>query len=228
MNVPFPPRTDVGGERPDGRLVRAARLEGDRSQLAFRALLDALSRPGSIHQVPHGALTDGVPPALVLPLAIADVEVSVAVLRSGDDTDWGRLLTDATGARTAPLEAAACVTMLVPPRAEDVERLRRGSALAPESAARLSVQVAALADATGSPGEGETVVDLTGPGVDGRSTLVIDGVSAEVLAAIDRANAGFPAGIDTWFVSQSGAVAAVPRSSRIEVREHTAGTTGRH
>ncbi|MEO1063267.1 MAG: phosphonate C-P lyase system protein PhnH [Actinomycetota bacterium] len=227
MTAPFPARTDVGGEPPDGELVRTARLEGERSQHAFRTLLDSLSRPGTIHRVPEGVIVDGVPPALLLPLAIADVEVSVAVLRSGDHADWGRLLTDATGARLAPMEAAACVTMLVPPTAEDVERLRRGSALAPESAARLAIQVDALSDGADSIDGDAVVVELTGPGVDGAATLAISGVAAEVVIAIDQANAGYPAGLDTWFVSTAGDVAAVPRSSRLEVRERTTGTTGR-
>ncbi len=218
--------TDVGGEPPDGELVRAARLEGRRSQRAFRTLLDALSRPGSIRRLPDDVLVADVPPALLLALAIADVEVTVAVLRSGDDPDWAHLLADATGGRITPVEAAACVTAIVPLTADDVERLRRGSAFAPEDAARLAIQVAALTD--GSTAADDVVVALDGPGVDGIATLGVTGVDAEVFEALGRVNASFPAGVDTWFVSVHGDVAAIPRSTRIEVRHRAANGTGGH
>ena len=58
----------------------AARLGGVRSQRAFAALLATLSRPGTIESLDAVALPADVPPALVVPLALADVEVEVAVV----------------------------------------------------------------------------------------------------------------------------------------------------
>ncbi|MEM8905611.1 MAG: phosphonate C-P lyase system protein PhnH [Actinomycetota bacterium] len=226
MTGTYPTGTDVGGEPPDGELVRAARLEGVRSQQAFGVLLDSLSRPGSIHRIPTGVLVDGLPPALVLALATADVEVTVAVLRSVDEPDWARLLSDATGARIAPIEAAGCVTALVAPSPDDIEVLRRGTALAPESAARLALSVTALTD--GSTAADDVVVGLQGPGVDGSITLGVTGIGAEVVEALALANAAFPAGVDTWLVSDGGDVAAIPRSTSIEVRHRAATTSGGH
>ncbi len=215
--------TDVGGDPPAGDLVRAARLDGDRSQAAFRCLLEALSRPGSVRRVRGGVLVDGVPPALLLALAIADVEVGVAVLRSDDDADWARLLADATGARIVPIEAAACVTALVAPTPEEIDGLRRGTPLAPETAARLAIQV----DALTTDDDGPISLALRGPGVDGIARLGVTGVRADVFEAIGAVNTAFPAGIDTWLVSIDGDVAAMPRSTQIEVVRSAAAATGR-
>jgi alpha-D-ribose 1-methylphosphonate 5-triphosphate synthase subunit PhnH len=78
-----------------------------------------------------------------------------------------------------------------------------------------------------TPGSGDTpepdeiVVELTGPGVDGRRRLAIGGLSAAVLDAIAEANRRFPSGIDTWLVAPDGAIAAISRSTRLDLADLT-------
>ena len=196
--------------RPPARAA-AARLEGQRSQRAFRALLDTSSRPGTVVDLAAVALPAGVPPALVVPLALADVEVAVAVL--GDDAGaWWELVRDATGARPATPDTADVVVALGPLAAAEVMALRRGTAEEPERGARLALACTGL-----HPGgaEGEVVLELAGPGVDGHRRLGVDGVHVEVVDALVAVNATFPRGVDTWLATPDGRLAALPRSTRV-------------
>ncbi|MEM9033501.1 MAG: phosphonate C-P lyase system protein PhnH [Actinomycetota bacterium] len=195
--------------------LRAVRLRGDRSQRAFRTLMDSLSRPGTLHVLDDDVIVDGVPSALVLPLAIADVEVSVAVL-GDDDGRWARLLGDATGARVTDHDDADCVAALAGLRADHVLALRRGSAFRPEHGARLVVEVDRLTDAVDTA---RLVVEVQGPGVPGALRFGVDGLAADAIAALNTVNAAFPAGVDTWLVDTDGRVVALPRSSTVNLPE---------
>jgi len=194
-----------------GALAAAARLDGQRSQRAFRALLETASRPGTVADLAAVALPAEVPPVLIVPLALADVEVSVAVLGDADGR-WWDVVRDATGARPAPLDAADVVVAIGPLSADDVAAIRRGTAEEPEGGARVALACTGLHG--GGPG-GELVLELTGPGVDGHRLLGIDGIAPEVIDAIAAANAAFPRGIDTWLAAPDGRLAGIPRSTRI-------------
>lgn len=201
----------------------AARLTGARSQRAFAVLLDTLARPGTVESVGEVDLPSAVPPALVVPLALADVEVTVSVADSAIDATWERFLVDVTGARLSEPERASIVVFLRAPSRDAVLSLRRGTDESPEVGARVSIAVGSLR----TPGSGDTpepdeiVVELTGPGVDGRRRLAIGGLSAAVLDAIAEANRGFPSGIDTWLVAPDGAIAAISRSTRLDLADLT-------
>lgn len=176
------------------------------SQSIFRLLLETLSRPGQISELAQTELG-----ALVLPLALGDVHTRVAVCASEElqnDVIW------ATGAVLTGLDDADLVACCEDVDAASIKRLRRGTALAPELGAKIAINCTQLhADASG-----ELTLTLSGPGVDGSITLGLDGLAREVVDAIIEANAHFPAGIDVWFVDQSGRLAALPRSCRVEVR----------
>lgn len=191
-------------------LAAAARLDGDRSQRAFRALLDALARPGTVVDLAPVGLPDEVPPALVVPLALADVEVSVAVL-GDDDGRWTRLVADATGARPADLGDADVVVALAAPSPDEVLAARRGTAEDPDGGSRWSIACTGLHP---SGAAGEVVLELDGPGVDGVARFGIDGLAPEVLDARAAATADFPRGIDVWLATPDARLAALPRSTR--------------
>lgn len=187
-----------------------AGLDTFSSQRTFRALLDALARPGVPVALP--ALDPDLPPALVLPLALADVEISVAVLAAPESLDWAMGIVRATGCRVAELEHADLVVALRPPTPEEVRSLRRGSALAPEDGARVAVAVDAF------PTEGAALLaSLEGPGIATTQSLGVDGLPVEVLETLVAVNARFPAGVDTYLFSIDGAVVGLPRTTRIRI-----------
>ncbi|MDY7104606.1 MAG: phosphonate C-P lyase system protein PhnH [Actinomycetota bacterium] len=194
-----------------GNLVRAARLDGARSQRVFRALLAALARPGTIVDLDQPS--SPVPAALVMALALADVDTTHAVIGDTADGRWSRVIAAATSSRPVPAGDADLVTALVPPTPSQVAHLRVGTPRAPERGARLALAVTAL----GVPPErAGALARLTGPGVDGEVALGVDGIGPGLLAALADRNAAFPAGVDAWLVSEA-AVVGLPRSTSIAV-----------
>jgi alpha-D-ribose 1-methylphosphonate 5-triphosphate synthase subunit PhnH len=180
-----------------------ARLDALRSQAAFRVLLDAISRPGTIHRLP--APWGGA----IVPLALAEVETTIAVV--GDD-DRAEQVRRATGATFAPLDEAELVACDGRQAAATVARLRRGSGLAPELGAKVGIDCRAL-----RPDAGEVTLALRGPGVPGRAGLGVDGVPPGFFRGLAAANRDAPAGIDVWLVDRDGWVAALPRTCHVEV-----------
>lgn len=201
----------------DARTTARARLRPGESQRVFRALLDALAHPGRSYELPAD-IRGRAPMAVVPLLALADLEVTVAV--EPDPDGWAAALTLATGAPARSLTDAEWIAFLEPPGADVLATLDRGSAYAPERGTRIVIAAGSLT----APGESEasggaTVVRLTGPGVDGHATFAVDGIDGDMFGALARINAEFPAGIDTWLVTDDGTVVAIPRSSTIDVRD---------
>ena len=134
------------GRRPGGRVERAgadnrhvrgavmggAALSTLASQAAFRDLLAALAHPGRPRRLDVPA---GVPAALMVPLALADLTQRVAVV--GDEAErWGARLVDATGCLIAgPGDADQVVVLPGAASPALVAEIRRGSAVTPEAGA---------------------------------------------------------------------------------------------
>lgn len=179
------------------------RLDARRSQAVFRVLLATLSRPGQVERLP----VDGIGAAIV-PLALAGVDSTFAV---SDDPEWEARVREATGASPVPVAQAGLVALCGEARPEAVLALRRGSALAPEDGAKAGLDCTSLGGTSG------LTLELAGPGILGTTTLVVGGVDTPVFDALARANAAFPAGVDVWLIDGRGAVAAIPRSSTVQV-----------
>lgn len=175
------------------------------SQAVFRALLRTLSRPGSVEALPVVGVG-----AAVVPLALADVETTVAV---HDAPGVAERIVRATGAAISPVEDAELVACCGRTTASTVERLSRGSALTPELGAKVGVDCTRLT----AGGAGRVTLTVSGPGVDGAAVLGVDGLDAGVLQAVAAANVDPPAGIDVWLVDEEGRIAGLPRSCRLEV-----------
>lgn len=171
------------------------------SARAFRAALDALSRPGTIHRL------DGVTPpapmsvaAGTLALMLLDGTTPVHLAGAHDCAavrDW---LTFHTG---APLVGAAEAAFAFGTWAalSPVERFAIGTPEYPDRAATLVVEVEALA------ADGPR---LTGPGIRDAARLSLPEV------APFRANrALFPLGFDA-FLTCDDRIAGLPRSTRVE------------
>jgi alpha-D-ribose 1-methylphosphonate 5-triphosphate synthase subunit PhnH len=189
---------------------QGAALSPAESQLAFRAVLDALARPGLPAQLPVSQ--ESAVPSVLLPLlALADLGTGVCLLGAEGfpEPHWAGVLSTATSAPRVPLEQARLVGATGPISAQEIRRLRRGSPLAPEDGALLAVAVAGLAG-------GSSRWWLTGPGVPGRRGVSPLGVPDEFLAARADAVAGYPAGIDVLLVAPDGGLLGLPRTTTID------------
>lgn len=167
-----------------------------RDNAAFKAVRDALARPGLVRTLPE-------PGPLVVARALIDRECRVAV----HDPDLRR-------------EVAALGPTLVPPELADhafdhagdaaalarLARLPAGSALYPEAGAT-AILTATL--------DGGTRLRLGGPGVDGRIEVALGGVVAGFWA-MRAAACRYPLGIDLLIVD-GARLLGLPRSTDIEV-----------
>lgn len=206
-----------------GPMPYRARLDGPRAQIAFSLLLDTLARPGTVRNLSRVGLAPGLAAPLALPLALADVETSVAVIDADPDHPWSSLIVDATGAPLAAHVDAAQVVLLSGFGAHHISELRRGTRSEPEDGARVAIACRRLhSDDASHAGSGgaqvsDVVLELSGPGIDGTRRLGIDGLAVEIFDAIAEANRHFPAGIDCWFVTPFGDIAAISRSTDLRV-----------
>lgn len=199
------------------------------AQQVFRTLLDAMARPGTVHELPAAALAglqapaalgDG-PGALMLALLDADTDVH---LGAGFDTapvhGWLRFH---TGTQARPLPRAAFV-LLAEAQADAAlwPRLRQGSDEAPQEGATLVLIVPELGDGTSPDSPASLALRLEGPGIRGRARLAVASASPDRARAFWWARiaqqASFPRGVDLVLVAGTR-VAAIPRSTRLALEE---------
>lgn len=179
------------------------------SAQAFRAILDAMSRPGRIAELPPLA----EPPegfdaaATVVALSLLDADTAVWIdpaLRTDMLVAYLRfhagcpLVGQADQCRFAFTSAAGLESA--------IDALPIGT---PEYPDRSATAVVLCESLTG--GEARTLV---GPGIQGSAVLAPTGMTPSGWACLCRNMALFPLGIDTIFVA-GNQIAALPRSTRI-------------
>ncbi len=190
------------------------RLSPLRSQAVFRVLLASLAQPGKLFRLPatvtgpqtEPAATRAIGPGVV-PLALAVIGSKIAIAGA---PEWQARICQGTGASPADIAQASLVALYVPADPLMISQLRRGSSMAPEDGAKVGLGCEALI----AGGPGEVTLELSGPGIPGRTRLGVDGVSSDVFDALRAVNAAFPAGVDVWLVDERGQVAGLPRSTR--------------
>jgi alpha-D-ribose 1-methylphosphonate 5-triphosphate synthase subunit PhnH len=181
-------------------------MSGPDSQQVFRAVLEALARPGTPMALPPEPL-NALAPAITPIIALADSTTGVCVLENPGDR-WADAIATATSAPIWPAEMARLVAAIRPVSGDEVRGFTRGSAQAPEDAALVAVGVR---DVHG----GSRRWTLSGPGVCGTTTVAPQGIPAEFVAARADAVTAYPAGIDVLLVTDDGRVVGLPRTTTI-------------
>jgi alpha-D-ribose 1-methylphosphonate 5-triphosphate synthase subunit PhnH len=169
-------------------------LDDLRDTAAFEALMWAMARPGTVHSLPEG-LAD-------LALALLDRETRV----HAEDPALAYCIAATAAALVTPDRAdhAFCATAEGAMAALAV--LPVGSALYPDEGATL-VMPATIG--TGS------LLRLTGPGIDGHSSLRLGGLP-EGFLDLRSARCRYPEGIDLVLVD-GRRIVGLPRSTAVEV-----------
>lgn len=175
---------------------------------AFRAVLDAMARPGRIRPVPAP-----VPPAPLSPAAAA----VVLTLCDGDAPLWlapslrsaavEAFLRFHTGCAPAPTPDAAAFLLGRWGELRDLTGLRAGAAERPDLSATLIVEVTALASGAGPR--------LSGPGAPDGPRIDATGLDAAFWALLGRNGEGYPLGVDV-ILTCADSVAALPRTVRAD------------
>ncbi len=185
------------------------------AQGCFRAIMNALARPGTLQRIDPGALE---PPAPLTPTAAAvaltlfDYDTPIwldpSLARSAAVAAFLRFHTGAPIVADA-LEAAFAL-VADPLHLPTFGHFSPGTAEYPDRSATLILMVEALGE--------RADVRLSGPGIPGERTFSVRPLPPQFWQEAIENNARFPCGVDCLFVAPS-AVAALPRSTRIAVRE---------
>ncbi len=183
------------------------------AQAVFRALLEAMSRPG--RAVPLPAISPEQNSDLLAILeTLLDHEVSFCVVDGGKDSVLCQIIATATGARGAAATEADFLVVLGLSSNGVVRQARRGCLEYPDKGATIIYDLSA-----GVTGVNHPPVHLSGPGIcepEGRSPD-ISGPDSEEWRALAHVNADYPLGVDVFILDGAGRVMAVPRSTYIAV-----------
>ena len=173
------------------------------AQACFRALLDAMARPGRLHQAGE-ALQPPAPLAAATAatlLTLVDAEAPLWLDPAAADA-WPWLAFHCGATQAEPGAAAFLCALAMPP----LDGLNHGSDAGPEDSATLILQVAAL-------GSGRRY-RLSGPGLDGTGLLHVSGLPDDFARQWAANGALFPRGIDLVLCAGT-ALCALPRSTAV-------------
>lgn len=180
-------------------------------QRAFKAVMDALSRPGTMQRLPGEARPpQPLDPGLAeVALTLCDHDTPVwldAVLAATPAVaDWlafhvgAPLTSDAAGAAFAFASSAAALPAL--------SHFALGTDEYPDRSTTIVLAIPAL---TGGP-----TLTLRGPGIKGEASVAPTGLPADFAAQWAENREAFPRGIDLLLVAPEGLV-GLPRTTRIE------------
>lgn len=192
-------------------------------QRTFRAMLSAMSMPGTVEVLTNASSAaistdsgwDGV---VAIAQSFLDHEVTFHVAVANGTAVEDAILRR-TGARTASLDRAGYVFVDAANAKRAVDEAVEGGLEEPERSATVVIRC-------GSVGEGDLVLRLSGPGIDGETVFHIGGLDRAVIEARNERNGPFPTGIDLLLVDGEGRVAGLPRSTQVELlTPATAGAT---
>lgn len=183
------------------------------AQQVFRALLEAMSRPGRVQTLPAGSL-EGLHDAglgrarCAALLALLDGEASVWLHAALRGTGAPAHLQFHTGVRLAAAAEEGAFVVLDAAHAEAAlwQALPCGSDTAPQEGATLVIEVPSL--------ENGLALALRGPGVRSVQRLRVGGLHAGFWQARAALECAFPCGIDL-ILTCGERVAALPRSTRV-------------
>jgi alpha-D-ribose 1-methylphosphonate 5-triphosphate synthase subunit PhnH len=177
------------------------------SQRVFRAVLDAMARPGRLARVDI-ALT---PPAPLDPataavvLALADYDAPVWLDADVASEAVAGYFRFHSGAPIVAEPARAAFAVCVAP--PSLARFNPGTDEFPEAATTVIVQVADLA--AGGP------ITLTGPGIESQHHMAVTGLGDDFWAERRAVNADFPRGVDI-VLTCGRHLCGLPRTTKVE------------
>jgi len=171
----------------------------DVQQSVFRELVEAFSRPGDIRDL--GARIDSASAQRAVLATLMDGEITLADPHGQiAEGDWPLLQV------TPGASESARYVVADGRRAPDIQPAL-GSLDSPEFGATVLIEVDRL-------GEGELLLNLAGPGIDGERVLRVAGLQPGWLTRRAEWVSCFPLGVDL-LLSDARRIVALPRTTRI-------------
>lgn len=184
------------------------------AQATFRAAMDAIARPGSIHRLvrlPSGP--NGLAPATAaLALTLFDHDTPIWLdPRLAASEEIGYWLRFHTGARlTGDTAEAAYALVSDAAHLLPLDRFAPGTLDYPDRSTTLVVEIASL--------DADQGWQLTGPGIKGTRHLQAEPLPPGFLQAMRANHALFPRGVDL-FLTAGERICALPRTTRLQAPE---------
>lgn len=181
------------------------------SQDCFRALMDAMARPGTkaIVEEPPEAPAPLTPSMAAVLLTLCDFETAITFspsLQTPEVQEYAKFHT------SAPLTSSACKASFVflshANELQTLGLLALGSIYYPDSSTTVVVDVGNFS--------GDLSVTLKGPGIEDQLEFSATGLDLSFWRLAQTNHHRYPLGLDFIFCGQ-GLIAALPRSTRIEV-----------
>ncbi len=184
-------------------------------QACFRAIMNAMARPGSLQAFDAQALTPPAPltatgAAIALTLLDYDTPVwlDTALSRSEAAKTFLRFHTGAPIV-SEPVEASFAL-ISNPAKLASLGSFHQGTSEYPDRSATLILMEQEFS--------GKDAVTLSGPGIETRTTFSTGPVSPAFWEQVKVNNAQFPRGLDLIFAGETE-IAALPRSTTVTVQE---------
>jgi alpha-D-ribose 1-methylphosphonate 5-triphosphate synthase subunit PhnH len=177
------------------------------SQRAFRALMDAFARPGSVADLSGLATAPHPLPPAAAAILLTLADGDTPVFFEEDMPDAVAWVGFHTGAVTTPnTQTARFAVLAAGSDCTGWQRFATGTSDYPDRSATLLLPVASL--------DGGPALVLTGPGIETTASIAPQGLPQGFLDVMAINRAGFPLGFDLVLLCQAQAI-ALPRTTRI-------------
>lgn len=194
-------------------------LDVHESQKVFKTLIGALSNPGKIFHI-DSQVWNRVDQGVISLLALLGHETPFCVVDPDSETQT-TLVQRITTAKPVPLSEARYIAINRPVSEEEFSCIPAGTNLRPDLAAQVTVRCRGQFFMNQDGTRNGVTVQITGPGVLAIQSISFEYIDLVVLNALVNRPAEFPSGVDVWFVSESGQVVGIPRTSIIEIVNNT-------
>jgi alpha-D-ribose 1-methylphosphonate 5-triphosphate synthase subunit PhnH len=187
-------------------MMQVIHLDCVESHNSFRVLLQSMSRPGKVFNLPTPPVDDHDSLVDVLK-AILDPQVSYCLLE--EDQRLEEQVQFQTGARLTTPEQADFLIASAGCSHGKLSLAKRGRLEFPNEGATIVYVVERLSE------ESADGVELTGPGIKDKTRIKIEGLAAGELKELKHVNREFPLGVDSIYLDRSGRLTSIPRSTKI-------------
>lgn len=185
------------------------------AQSIFRAVMDAMARPGTVQRI--DPVADAAPAPMMrgtaaIAMTLFDHDTPIWLDAAMAETrDVGKWLKFHTSAPVVE-DTSVCSFALIGDAAllPALDRFAFGSSEYPDRSTTLILQMASLAEGV--------ELELRGPGIDGVASLRVALQPTDLVARLAINQTLFPRGIDVVLVADD-AIAAIPRTTRLVAKE---------
>lgn len=190
------------------------------SQAVFRKLMDAMARPGRIYildKISFEYTPTGLNP-FVLSVFKTICDNNVLIGGAGCNEDWLEYLRINTMTLLAAVEEADYLLFNGAMFIEGFGNIKTGNLEFPEHGGTAVLLVENLSDKNGTRANpGSLTLRMKGPGIKNATIIKVTGLNIKYIETSNNLKKFYPMGIDLILIDNSGKIAAIPRSTKLEV-----------